>query len=624
MMVVESSSSSTPQCVDSAVSSSTTSTILRRRQVPTLASENYDDDAPNKIIRQEEEDDALSRCEVSMNKSDDLVAEEDEYIDNENRDLQSLIELRYVHDGKKQYATKDGVAIRVFEGIQLLPSKSISFIVSADPCGDTRVAFYIALLVWCLQVALLVLLLYDDIVTARKRYTSINIFGLPVEEGLSLIVSKYISTFLMVFTNFQIPETYSQMFRGYDARMTMFDNAFPHIKNKKLKWHLHNLMNFFIGGIAFAAGLVTILSETTVRDVLLSFATITTVTSLDNIAFNLCINQYLGRGARAGALEIFLAKYNYDHMHLPLSDTKFCGYGLSRVAYLDGKIRFLTMLALVGLSFERYTEVVIKQRQGTYRCSQKIIDDNLYNVAKDFCSERKTLQNNTFEVISDGDRHSISDVPFVMAVKRGKTPNVYWTIRDPNTMQKIENGGYGNILNGQTGNSVNGFDDVYLYYTCLPRNITGIWSIERGGQDNSDFFLGFSEIYKIKSEVLIDGREAGEEICVDDTQVYSTKRGRRRLHEQSHLIGDLFNDCAYDINFGDGECNEEYNTVECAYDAMRCLSKEQNNTLSKQSHYDQGIIGGAINIIQPIATQDFVGFMSGVSEVVNNTAQSPT
>jgi len=80
---------------------------LRRRQAPTLASETYD--APNKIV-QEEEDDALSRCEeVRMNKSsDDLVAEEDEYIDNvENRDLQSLIELRYVHDGQKQYATKD-------------------------------------------------------------------------------------------------------------------------------------------------------------------------------------------------------------------------------------------------------------------------------------------------------------------------------------------------------------------------------------------------------------------------------------------------------------------------------------------------------------------------------------
>jgi len=125
----------------------------------------------------------------------------------------------------------------------------------------------------------------------------------------------------------------------------------------------------------------------------------------------------------------------------------------------------------------------------------------------------------------------------------------------------------------------------------------------------------------------LDGREAGEEICVDDTQVYSTKRGRRRLHEQSHLIVDLFSKCAYDINFGDGKCNEEYNTVECAYDGLRCLSKEQNNTLSKQSNtnYDQGIIGGAVLLIQPFTTQDFVqGFISGVTEVVNNTAQSPT
>jgi len=145
-------------------------------------------------------------------------------------------------------------------------------------------------------------------------------------------------------------------------------------------------------------------------------------------------------------------------------------------------------------------------------------------------------------------------------------------------------------------------------------------SIERSGQDYSDFFLGLSEVYKIKSEVSIDGREAGEEICVDDTQVYSTKRGRRRFHEQSHLIGDLFSKCAYDINFGDGECNEEYNTVECAYDGLRCLSKEQNNTLSKQSHDDQGIIGGVVLLIQPFTTQYFVqGFISCVSEVVNNT-----
>lgn len=122
-----------------------------------------------------------------------------------------------------------------------------------------------------------------------------------------LLFQKYISTFLMVFTNDGIPETLSQMFRGYDARKTMFDHALPHTKNKKRKWHLHNLMNLFLGGIAFAAGFVTIVSETTVRDVLLSFTTITTVTNLDTIAFNLCINQYLGRSARTGALEIYFA-----------------------------------------------------------------------------------------------------------------------------------------------------------------------------------------------------------------------------------------------------------------------------------------------------------------------------
>ena len=444
-----------------------------------------------------------------------------------------------------------------------------------------------------------------------------NPFGIPVETNALITISKYISTFLIVVTNDEITGAYCQMFRGYDARRKMFDHAFPNTKNKKRKWYLHNFMNLFLGFIAYITALFMMLQQNTVRDVLLSFATQTAITNLDKIAFNLCINQYLGRSARTGALNIDDAKYNYDEVALP-SDFKFFCFSSRRVAYLDGKIRLLTMLGLVLCSFSTTTRIcVLQQTQGQLRCSQRIINDNLYNVAMDFCSKRKTLQNNTFEVISEGDPGPISDIPFVMAAKRGKTPNVYWTIRDPFTLKKIESPYY-NIFHGQTGNSVNGFDDVYLYYTCLPHDVNAIWSIERDGQDNSDFFQGRSEIYKIRSEVSIDGRRAGEEICVDDTQVYSQKRGKRSILEQSHLIGDLFGKCAYDITFGDGECNKEYNTVECAYDGLRCLSKEQNNTLSKQHPYDTGI-GEYVSHIRPIASQDFI---SAITEVVKNKADS--
>ena len=146
--MVESSSPSTPQRVDS--------DGLRRRQVPTPASENYDDAPYSSNIIQEEEDGALSRCEVGMNESDDLGAEEGEYIegadtDNENRDLQSLVYLKYEDNGRKQYQEKDGVTIQIWEGVALLPQKSLSFIVATDPCGDFRLTFYIALIVWCFR-----------------------------------------------------------------------------------------------------------------------------------------------------------------------------------------------------------------------------------------------------------------------------------------------------------------------------------------------------------------------------------------------------------------------------------------------------------------------------------------
>ena len=415
------------------------------------------------------------------------------------------------------------------------------------------------------------------------------------------------------------------MFRGYDARRAMFEHAFPNTKKKKLKWHLHNQMRLVKGAMGWFSGLILILQQNTVGDLLLSFPTLTAVTSLDDIAFTLCSNGFLGRSARTGAINIATAKYNYDAYKLP--SFTICGYDLTRSAtrwQLDSKIRLLTMIFLVLMSWQRTLDIcVLNQLAGSFRCSQKIIDESLYNAAKDFCSERKTLRNTTsFVLVSEGEE-SISDVPFVVAVRQRETPSVSWTIRDL-TMQKLETGPYGNIFEGKTDASVNGFGNVYLYYTCLPHDFNGIWSIERRGQDDSNFFLGLSEMYKIKSELPIDGYREGEEICVDNTQVYSLKRGSI---QQSHVIGDLFRECAHEITFEGGECNEEYNAVDCAYDGLRCLSEEHNNTLSKQNPNDSGI-GEYVSLINPVAIQEGILLLANltlaINEEVEENAQSPT
>ena len=79
-----------------------------------------------------------------------------------------------------------------------MPETSFSFIVASDPWGDTRITFYIAWIVWCLQITLLSLLTYDNYrTTSEKLGGSTNPFGFPVEASVEVIVSQYISVLLM-------------------------------------------------------------------------------------------------------------------------------------------------------------------------------------------------------------------------------------------------------------------------------------------------------------------------------------------------------------------------------------------------------------------------------------------
>jgi len=510
-------------------------------------------------------DDAADDCEAGINSSnndnnDEVIAindndsannnkdiltplevtapDESNYVrgtctDHENRDLQSLIEfkydrVRYSKDSvstRKQYKTKDGIALQIYQGELLLPETSFSFIVASDPWGDTRITFYIAWVVWCLQITLLSLLTYDNYKTTSETLGgSTNPFSFPVEASTEVIVSQYISVFLMAVTSSEIPGAVSQILRGYDTRKPMFDHAFPNTKNKKQKWHLHNLLRVIEGLFAIIAAFITIMQEATVRNVLLSFSTLQAITNLDNIAYRLCIQGFLGMNARAGAIHVIGAKYNYDAYKLP-SETKFCGYGSHRVAYLDGKLRYLIMLLFVTCAWLSTSIIVINQSQGNYRCSQKIIDDDHYKKVERHCSKFISSQTSSEKVLVGIDK-SISDVPLVVAVKEKTNTRINWVIVDPDTMEGIEGAYGGKSLVRGTGKFVDG---VYLYYTCLPRNISGVWTIIKtssNATDETEFVESRSSsgIYKLKSGVSIDNEE-GEEICasVDD--------------KGSHLIG---------------------------------------------------------------------------------------
>jgi len=354
----------------------------------------------------------------------------------------------------------------------------------------------------------------------------------------------------------------------------MFDHAFPNTKNKKQKWHIHNLLRVVEGLFAIIAAFITIMQETTVRNVLLSFITLQAITNLDNIAYRLCLQGFLGMNARAGAIHVIVAKYNYDAYKLP-SETKFCGYGSHRVAYLDGKLRYLIMLLFVTCAWLSTSIIVINQSKGNYRCSQKIIDEDHYDTVKEYCRGRVSSLDGEFkEKLPEGGDTSISDVPLVVAVKGKANLRISWTIRDPDMKIIYPNRAYGNttLIRG-TGKFVDG---VYLYYTCIPRNITGVWTIGgRTEETESELFGSLTGIYKLKSGVSIDGRAEEMEICVDDAKFKVDEGGSIT---QSHVIG---NSCQEDItNRDNANCTEDFNTPECAYDGLRCTPpiQEQNNT----------------------------------------------
>ena len=94
--------------------------------------------------------------------------------------------------------------------------------------------------------------------------------------------------------------------------------------------------------------------------------------------------------------------------------------------------------------------------------------------------------------------------------------------------------------------------DEYLFYTCLPSDVTAVWTIERAKYANEDsdkeklkFFKSDSPcIYKIRSGVAIDGiqtviedgKEKDAEVC-SDKATYSKKTGKIQA---IHLVGNQF------------------------------------------------------------------------------------
>lgn len=312
----------------------------------------------------------------------------------------------------------------------------------------------------------------------------------------------------------------------------MFDHAFSNVSHKKVRWHTHSLLRITLGIYSLVGAFLAIMQETTVRGVLLSFATLQSITNLDGVAYSLSGRGFLGKRAQKSAWGIGNARYNYDAYSLP-SGTKFCCDcgGKSTVEKLDGKLRLCTMLVFVIIVWS-FTTAIVVQQAGDFRCSQKIINDELYKRASETCSQS-------------------GEVPFVMGILRSDIPNIEWNIVDLGTGNNLLTNA--TRLFQEDNLLVNKRVDEYLFYTCLPSDVTAVWTIERAKYANEDsdkekelkFFKSDSPcIYKIRSGVAIDGiqtviedgKEKDAEVC-SDKATYSKKTGKIQA---IHLVGNQF------------------------------------------------------------------------------------
>ena len=64
----------------------------------------------------------------------------------------------------------------------------------------------------------------------------------------------------------------------------MFNHAFSNVSHKKVRWHTHSLLRITLGIYSLVGAFLAIMQETTVRGVLLSFATLQSITNLDGVA----------------------------------------------------------------------------------------------------------------------------------------------------------------------------------------------------------------------------------------------------------------------------------------------------------------------------------------------------
>eukprot|EP00980_Cylindrotheca_fusiformis_P002055 scaffold451_cov121-Cylindrotheca_fusiformis.AAC.11 len=222
------------------------------------------------------------------------------------------------------------------------------------------VPFWISLYIVAIQIALLVLLLVDQIDSGAEK--SLNV--LPANVPTIVHVSQALAILVAIMGQDDLRIAIEGYFDGLPTRFKG-DISFQHMNT--VQWNFSYGIRFIQGFLSVVASFILALQSETVFDVLLNFLGVKFVSELDDLAFLLGGLGYLGEDTRHACNNISEATFQQDGRNIVVGKRGSRSW-MRKYAHVIGV--FAVLLSL----FAVFILIVVKQNEGAFSVQEIRLD----------------------------------------------------------------------------------------------------------------------------------------------------------------------------------------------------------------------------------------------------------
>ena len=215
--------------------------------------------------------------------------------------------------GEKSVAAHELTASEKLQKIvSSLNEDTFSFVISAPIMSAP---FFTGIVVFLLKTLLYALTLADLMSLNNNANVAANI---PVAVHSFVVYTQILALFIAVFTQNDMVVGLKLLYEGFGRNGvgSGINDAFSHATYPK--WLFAVILLFLEGLLGLLATLFLTITSTTILDVLLNFAAVEFISSLDDSAFFLASIGYLGKANRLEAEEISETSYLIPHKVKPI------------------------------------------------------------------------------------------------------------------------------------------------------------------------------------------------------------------------------------------------------------------------------------------------------------------